>query len=340
MGLMMATGLILWQRKEGRLALGFLATANLLAPVTLALTLGQWDILSAARYPWGEESIHKALAGAGSHVLIGNAQLYLSAWFWVAVSAGMVYLTRSSIFTMTLVLAYLALVTVGFLIDGMVQQTLDAIAGRYLVQAVGLFTIGSILDHRQLRRFAWPPWAVGLGLMIISLTLIACSENTLFGWLYRRPAFLSSDEHHGLSLLANGILYLTLAWVCRRVGTPLQRSGAQVLNWFGSIHTLAPLRILDLDGLNVAAGHRLVYRWVLPVASLGFVFASVTRQMKSFFFSGLGGLAVAIHKITVEHLDRYFAWPVTLIATGLVSMFASWIIPRWQGHRSLRQKRP
>jgi hypothetical protein len=150
---------------------------------------------------------------------------------------------------------------------------------------------------------------------------------------------LALAEHHGLSFLANGILYLTLAKICRRVGTPLQRSGAQVLNWLGSIHTLAPLRILDLDDMDVTAGHRLVYRWVLPVASLGFVFASVTRQMKSFFFSGLGGLAAAIHKISVEHLDRYFAWPVTLIVTGLVSMFASWIIPRWQAQRSLRQRR-
>jgi len=336
--LMMATGLILWQRREVRLALGFLATANLLVPVTLALTLGQWDLLSAGRYPWGDESVHRALAQAGSHVLVGNAQLYVSAWFWVAVSAGMVCLTRSSIFTAALVLAFLALATVGFLIDGMARQTLDGAAGRYLVQGAGLFTLGSILDHKQVRRFAWPPWVAGLGLMVISLTLIACSDNTLFGWLHSQPAALNSDEHHGLSFLANGLLYLTLAWVCRRVGTPLQRSGAQVLNWLGSVHTLAPLRILDLDGLSVPAGHRLVYRWILPLASLGFVFASVTRQMKSFFFSGLGGLAAAIHKISVEHLDRYFGWPVALIGTGLFSMFASWILPRLQARRSLRRR--
>ena len=40
--------------------------------------------------------------------------------------------------------------------------------------------------------------------------------------------------------------------------------------------------------------------------------------MKSFFFSGLAGIATAIHKFTVEHFDKVFAWPVL---SGLSSAF-------------------
>ena len=127
--------------------------------------------------------------------------------------------------------------------------------------------------------------------------------------------------------MANGVIYLALAGLCRSLGTPLQRSIAKALNWLGPIHLLAPLRVLDLDSLELPAAHRLLYRVALPIASFGFVFGSVTRQMKSFFFSGLSGIAASVHKLTVEHLDKFFAWPVTLIVTGLVSMFASWIIP-------------
>ena len=67
--------------------------------------MGQWHILSAADVPWGDESVHKALAEAGSYVLIGNVQLQISAWCWLAVSGALLWLTRSSIFAMFSVVA-------------------------------------------------------------------------------------------------------------------------------------------------------------------------------------------------------------------------------------------
>jgi len=83
----------------------------------------------------------------------------------------------------------------------------------------------------------------------------------------------------------------------------------------------------------------MIYRILLPIASFAFVFGSVTRQMKSFFFSGLGGIAAAVHKFTVEYLDKYFAWPVSLIITGIVWMFVSWLVPRWKAKLALKDKR-
>jgi len=337
--IMMAIGTLLWRHKETRLSVGFLATANLLIPVTLALTLGQWHLLSAADVPWGDESLHKALSEAGSYVLIGNVQLQVSTWCWLAVSGALLWLTRSSIFAMFSVVASLAILTSAYAIQGMAQWTADLIAGRYLYAAVGLFALGTVLDYKGHRRYAWPPLIAGLALLVGSLTGLALSDNTLFGWAYERPSALASAEHHALSFMANGVIYLALAGLCRSLGTPLQRSIAKALNWLGPIHLLAPLRVLDLDSLELPAAHRLVYRVALPIASFGFVFGSVTRQMKSFFFSGLSGIAASVHKLTVEHLDKFFAWPVTLIVTGLVSMFASWIIPRWRAQRSLRQRR-
>jgi len=176
-------------------------------------------------------------------------------------------------------------------------------------------------------------------LIVLPLSVIALSDETLFGWLYRKPEFLSETEHHFLSFVCNGIVYLGLAGICRLLGTRLQRTLAQVLNWLGPIHILYVLRVLDSDRYDLRELHQLIYRYLLPAASLAFVFGSVTRQMKSFFFSGLGGIAAAVHKFTVEYLDKYFAWPVSLIFTGIVWMFVSWLVPRWKANRILKRKK-
>ena len=72
--LMTLFGILMWRKKENRLAVGFFATANLLIPITILLTLGQWDILSSANYPWGTETIYQGLSEAGSHLIVGNLQ--------------------------------------------------------------------------------------------------------------------------------------------------------------------------------------------------------------------------------------------------------------------------
>jgi hypothetical protein len=76
----------------------------------------------------------------------------------------------------------------------------------------------------------------------------------------------------------------------------------------------------------------------LPIVSLGLVFGSVVRQMKSFFYSGLGGIAATVHKLTVEHLDKFFAWPVCLILTGIAWMLLSWLVPRWKDNLASRKQ--
>jgi hypothetical protein len=111
------------------------------------------------------------------------------------------------------------------------------------------------------------------------------------------------------------------------------------------------LRVLDLEALGpgatedpqtaakaIAESHQLLYRVLLPIASFGFVFASVTRQMKSFFFSGLGGIAASVHKLTRRYLEDYFTWPISLIVTGIAWMFVSWLVPRWKASTMLKGK--
>lgn len=335
--LMTLFGILMWRKKENRLAVGFFATANLLIPITILLTLGQWDILSSANYPWGTETIYQGLSEAGSHLIVGNLQLYISAWCWLAFSFLFLRLTRSSIFVLFSIIAFLVWLTTCYIIAGMEDWTPDIIAGRYLFAGIGLFILGTILDRHRLTHYAWPLCVAGLVFVVTPLSIIAISDNTLFGWLLSKPEGLIQDEQIALSFACNGLIYLGLATTCRSLGTILQRRLAQALNWFGPLHILGTLKILDTEDF-ASEGHQLIYRILLPIASFAFVFGSVTRQMKSFFFSGLGGIAASVHKFTVEYLDKYFAWPVSLIVTGIVWMFVSWLVPRWKANIALKNK--
>jgi len=302
-GLMVASGVTMWRRKESRLGVGFLATANLLIPITILLTLGQWDMLSAANphYKWGTESVYESLRE--THLPVGNFQLYVSSWCWIWFSIVFLRITRSSIFVLFSTIAFLAWLTTCYVIGGMIgfpdaePWHADIIAGRYLFPGIVLFILGSTLNRCRLTKYAWPLCAIGLALIVLALSVIALSENTLFGWLYRRPEFLNDAELHLLSFACNGLFYLSLASICRLLGTRLQRTLAQVLNWLGPLHVLGTLRILDVDVVTNSESHQLLYRILLPIASFAFVFGSVARQMKSFFFSGLTGIAASVHKL-------------------------------------------
>jgi len=335
--LMILFGILMWRKKENRLAVGFFATANLLIPITILLTLGQWNILSSTYYPWGIETIYQGLSEAGSHLIVGNLQLYISSLCWLALSFLFLRLTRSSIFLLFSIIAFLVWLTTCYIIAGMENWTPDIIAGRYLFAGIGLFILGTVLDRHRLTHYAWSLCVAGLVFVVIPLSIIAISENTLFGWLLSKPEGLIQNEQIALSFACNGLIYLGLATICRSLGTILQRRLAQALNWFGPLHILGTLKILDTEDFASEA-HQLIYRILLPIASFAFVFSSVTRQMKSFFFSGLGGIAASVHKFTVEYLDKYFAWPVSLIVTGIVWMFVSWLVPRWKANIALKKK--
>jgi serine/threonine protein kinase len=338
---MILSGFIMWYRNESRLSVGFLATAGLLIPITTLLTLGQWEILSAKYCPWGMEPVYKALYENQSHVIVGNLQMYLSFWFWLSFSLIVLRLTKSSIFVVYSILAFLFWLTTCFVINGMEKWSSDIIAGRYLFAGFSLFVLGIILDRYKRMHYAWSLCIVGFALIVIPLSVIAISNNTLFIWLLDQPpSFLKNhNEAMALSFICNGLFYLILAVACRLLGTILQKRLAEIFSWLGPLHILAVLRILDSDKLDLPELHRLIYRILLPIASVAFVFGSVIRQMKSYFFSGFAGIGASVHKFTVEHLDKYFAWPVSLIITGIIWMFFSFLVPRWKASIALKRKK-
>ena len=109
----------------------------------------------------------------------------------------------------------------------------------------------------------------------------------------------------------------------------------QIFNWLGPLHLLYCLRVLDHLGSGL---NRDIYRFMLPAASLAFIFGSVSRQMKSFVFSGLAGLAVSVHRITSEYFEDIFSWPIALILAGFCFMLLSWWVPYLKAKKALQRE--
>ncbi|MCU0913998.1 MAG: protein kinase [Planctomycetes bacterium] len=355
--LLLLFGVWRWRCGESRLAVGFLATSNLLFPMAVLLMLWQWHILDSARYPWGAELSgaepvvqglraeppEQNLQEEPSRQPPGNAQMFTAAALWLGCSLLFLRTTRSSIFVVFSTVAFLAGLTVCYTIAGMVKEEWpqEVIAGRYLYPGFALFLLGVLVDRRKWAHHAVPLCVAGLALIVGPLSTIASSDATLFGWLGYTPGFLSDneDELMGLSLIANGLFYLALAGLCRRLNTLLQRRLAQILSWLGPLHILGVLRTLDSNTWQVDDSHQLVYRILLPIGSVAFVFGSISRQMKSFFFSGLAGIAASVYRLTTKHWDEFFAWPVSLIVAGTLCMLVSWLVPRLQASTRLRGPR-
>jgi serine/threonine protein kinase len=359
--LMIMTGRYLWIKNQTRLSVGFLATGCLLLPVAALIMFGHYQLFNPDNYPLGSESIAKIFPGYPpapeetdvSVFYLGNLQLLIAAGLWVGASLFFLRIIRSSIFVIFSILSFLGLLSVLYVIAGMFEVdnpwNEHVIALRYLYPGIIFFTAGMVLDRLKMTKYAWPLSCVGLLLIVGCLSFIAQSDTTIFGcaWSAKMPAPVwygkgveyliqgETDQAKALSFIINGLIYLILAWICRRQGTRLHRTLGQIFNWLGPLHLLVCLRVLDELG---SGANQDIYRFMLPAASLAFVFGSVSRQMKSFVFSGLSGLAISVQKFTSEYFEDVFCWPIALILAGFCFMLLSWWVPYLKAKKALQRE--
>jgi len=66
-----------------------------------------------------------------------------------------------------------------------------------------------------------------------------------------------------------------------------------------------------------------VLEWMLPAVACVFVFASIPRQMKNFFASGLLFFAIGVYRLQQNVFPGRAIWPVLLLTAGLTLMVAA-----------------
>jgi hypothetical protein len=81
---------------------------------------------------------------------------------------------------------------------------------------------------------------------------------------------------------------------------------------------------LFLLGLNAnSPAEQRVFDWLLPAVACVFVFASIPRQMKNFFASGLLFFAIGVFRLQQNVFPDRAGWPILLLACGLALTVAA-----------------
>ncbi|HEY2587531.1 MAG TPA: serine/threonine-protein kinase [Tepidisphaeraceae bacterium] len=322
--ILLVGGSLLWRRGVPRVALVMLIGGTVILPVAVATALAHFRILAV---PQPDRELLSGLAT--------NNQLLIATAVFVLMSLAAWRATRTAAFAILSAISLIAFVTVGFGRLGLRTQWeaghFDTVAGWYLGLGAVLLLIAMAWDLRwRIESFASPFYVFALFFLLSSLTVIARFGPTL-QWLHLTGAAQGDvlGRQIDYSFMINGVLYLTVGFlVDRSASSAWLRWIGNLLFWLAPSHLLLPVLHLE-DQWPIGATGWTVPELILPVAALAFVFISVPKQMKSFFFSGLFYAAIAVQRLTARHFEDRFAWPVSLAAAGLLLTLIAWRRPAW-----------
>jgi hypothetical protein len=321
--ILLAVGGLLWRGRNRRIAVVLLMGGAITVPIAVGTILDYFLWLTGGS---GEDDVLRDL--------LTNRQLMLASLAWFAISVLLWRRTGTAAFAILTGLSALAVATAAFGLDGMVQKLrdnhIDTIAGWYLAPGI-VFIVVAVLWDVIFRRpaFAAPFYVMGLTVLLLGLTLIAYFGPTL-QWLHWLPPADDSNRADQIkySFIINGGLYLIAGLLADRLGgSSLLRRISTLLFWIAPSHLLVPLLRLE-DHWPIGDSGWTVAELLLPLGALIFIFSSVPKQMKPFFFSGMLYAAISVQRMTARHFEDQFAWPVSLALLGLSMALIAW---RWPG---------
>jgi hypothetical protein len=348
-------GIRAWGSQQKRIAVAFLLAFCLLLPATYLVAMKEWRLFS--HLTQGSEQL-EFFARLGLSDSPGpfrgttNAQLW---WALLLSAPAYVWLRRhtgSSVFSLVLSAAAAAFCLVTLLRMGMLDW-FDSDPGRVYFRllpfAAAFFAAAALIERLRQpddSRYFYP---VAVGFIFISLSGIALFHEPYARWLERAlPVTRGQLEY--LFILNAGV-YLALQSLGERFGSVQMRSVARAFRFVIPGHVLTSILLLGIE-----ATHRWndaparvdlrrearFFEFLLPATACFFVVGSVPKQMKNFFISGLLFLGVGIVRLQQDFFKDRAVWPLLLLATGLLLMFAAAHYPslRLLAARLLRHRRP
>jgi serine/threonine protein kinase len=328
---LLVSGDVLWRRQNRRVGIVLLMGASISFPIALATALIYFGWLRGG-------NADNDLLGE----IITNRQLLAATVAWLALNLEIWRLTETAAFAVVCTAAAVAMATSVFALHDLRGQLanghFDTIAEWYLTPGVLLFVLGMGWDMiRKNPLFAAPFYIVGLTLLLLSMTLIAYFGPTL-QWLGWAPAVQDTTRQISYSFMINGAIYLAFGLLAdRSTSSSWLRWIGSLLFWLAPSHLLIPILRLE-NQWPIAGTSWTLAEIILPIGALFFVFASVPKQMKSFFFSGLFYLAISLWRLTARHFENKFAWPLTIAGLGIILTLTAWRWPALFERRSDRRR--
>ena len=323
-------GLRLWRRKQHRLALAFLLAFCLLLPVTLLAAMNEYDLFAAATR--GREDL-ELFSKLPDFRRTSNAQLWwaillsLPAYYWLR------RFTGSTVFSLVIA-TFASLWCFASLLRLGAIEWLDKDPGRpyfYLIPcALGFLAAGVLLERARRSgdsRYLYPFFVV---FTYVALSGLAAFHEPYAKWLAAVAPWTRGQKEY--LFLINGCVYFVLQQIFEIPTSSQLRAVARAFRFVIPGHVMVPLLLLGLAASKRwteqpgAADRRFearLFEVLLPLVASAFVFASIPKQMKNFFASGLIFLAIGAVRLQQDLLKDRALWPTALIVAGLLIMLAA-----------------
>jgi hypothetical protein len=121
--------------------------------------------------------------------------------------------------------------------------------------------------------------------------------------------------------LLNAAIYFVLDSLFEHTPSAQLHSVAKAFRFIIPGHVMTSLLLLGIEAKSHFEAR--VFDWLLPAIASFFVFASIQRQMKNFFVSGLVFFAIGVYRLQQNVFPGRAAWPVALLAAGMALMIAA-----------------
>jgi len=312
-------GIRTWKRGHHRVAIAYLLAFCVVLPVAMLVTMEEGRIFnSLTRESISLELFHRL----GVEKQATNAQLWwallagLPAYWWLR------RFTRAPVFSL-MFSSVAALLCLATLLRMGLLDWLDNDPGRFYFHLVpcaalfmaagfGLERLGRPDDSRYFYPFAVAfTWA--------ALSGVATFHEPYAKWLQATAPWTRGQIEY--LFIGNAAIYFLLDRVCEQLSSPQAHVVGRAFRFVIPGHVMTSLFLLGLNA-NSPAEQR-VFDWLLPAVACVFVFASIPRQMKNFFASGLLFFAIGVFRLQQNVFPDRAGWPILLLACGLALTVAA-----------------
>ena len=308
-----------WKRGNFRVAIGYLLACCLVAPVAMLVTLEETRLFTSLTHGQIQLELFHRLEFAREAT---NAQLWWSLAAALPVCWWLRRYTRAPVFSLMFA-AMSAMLCLATLLRMGAIEWIDKDPGRFyshLLPFAILFMVAGFLFER-LRypddsRYFYPfavvfTWAALSGLATYHQPFANWLKTTL-PWTRGQVEYL---------FLLNAVVYFILDRLCERFPSPQVRMVGKSFRFVIPGHVMTSLLLLGLAAES--RPEQRLFEWLLPLVACAFVFASIPRQMKNFFLSGLVFFAIGAYRVQQEIFPKHAFWPIFLLVAGLALMLAA-----------------
>jgi hypothetical protein len=305
-----------WDRGNARTAIGFLLAFCLVAPIAALATAQEAGVFTALTQGQLRLELFHRLGFAKQAT---NAQLWWALLAALPVCWWLRRFTRAPVFSLAFA-SYAALLCLATLLRMGMLEWLDHDPGRFyfhLLPCALLFLAAGFVFERTRRpddsRYFYP---FAVAFTWAALSGVAAFHEPYAKWLNATAPWTRGQVEY--LFIVNAAAYFALDRFCRLQASPQLRLVGHAFRFVIPGHVMTSLLLL---GLNAESrGEARAFEWLLPAVACFFVFASIPRQMKNFFASGILFFAIGVYRLQQQVFPGRAFWPLGLLAAGLSLM--------------------